>query len=420
MLAFANFAASADKAVVAVYAPELRTAFHLSDAQIGSLQGGPFVIGYILALLWAGRRTANPTTGRYIAACIAIWTVGAALFALAPGFTELLAGRLVLAVGQAAFAPAAILLLNSRAREDARAPTTAGAARFLSLFTASSTIGRSAGLMLGGALIGAAAAWSVWLPDIAAWRLSGLAMLIPNLVLLTLFLGARDVAEEPSNARSASSGLVQALRHIGDRARPALIWVIAGCGMVVVVQACAAWAPSILHRQYDVAVSTSGMVIGMVTLLAAPLGHLGAGWILSRSQAAVDRAGLLLAVAAILSAGFAGLVAASTVEPLTIVALAGLMAAGGFGAALVLIRIQPLFPRDLQRSANSLYFAAVTLVGSAAGPAITGLISDRVSADGGQLPLALALVTAGAGSVVVLAALLTEFSRREGALIPRA
>jgi MFS family permease len=298
MLAFANLAASADKAVVAVYAPELRTAFHLSDAQIGSLQGGPFVIGYILTLLWAGRRTAAAVTARYVAACIAVWTVGAALFALAPGFPEMLAGRLVLAIGQAAFAPAAILLLNNEAREAAQA----GAARFLSLFTASSTIGRSVGLMLGGALIGAAAVLAAWLPDIAAWRISGLAMLIPNLLLLALFLRSRGTAA----AATPSSGLIEALRHVGGPARPALVWMVAGCGMIVVVQACAAWAPSILHRQFDVAAGSAGIVIGVVTLIAAPLGHLGAGWILSRWAAAVRRAGLLLAAAALSSAGFRG------------------------------------------------------------------------------------------------------------------
>jgi len=212
-----------------------------------------------------------------------------------------------------------------------------------------------------------------------------------------------------------SSGLVEALRHIGGRAQPVLIWMIAGCGMIVVVQACAAWAPSILHRQFHVTVGASGFIIGMVTLVAAPLGHLAAGWVLSRSSRAVERAGLLLAAAALLSTGFAALVAMSTAQALTLLALAGLMAAGGFGAALVLIRIQPLFPRDLQRSANSLYFAAVTIVGSAAGPVITGVISDRAAADGGQLPFALAVVTAGAGSVVVTAALLTQFTRRERA-----
>jgi MFS family permease len=422
MLAFANFAASADKAVVAVYAPELRTTFHLTDAQTGSLQGGPFVIGYILALLWAGRRTTMPANGGYVAACIAIWTLGAALFALAPGFPELLAGRLVLAIGQAAFAPAAILLLNAGGRYDAGrgastgASTGPGGARFLSLFTASSTVGRSAGLMLGGVLLGAAGGLSVWLPDVAAWRLSGLAMLLPNLMLLSVFLRSREIAIPPVPSR----GVIQALRHIGGRARPVLSWTIAGCGMIVVVQACAAWAPSILHRQFDLAVGTSGIVVGVVTLIAAPLGHLGAGWIMSSSRAPVDRAGLLLAAAAVLSAVFAVVVAASTVELWTVMALAGLMAAGGFGAALVLIRIQPLFPGDLQRSANSLYFAAVTIVGSAAGPAITGLISDHVAPDGGQLPLALAMVTAGAGSVVVLAALLSQTVQAKTSLGPRA
>ena len=404
MLAAANFAASADKAVVAVYAPELRRVFHLGDAQIGALQGGPFVVGYVLALLWAGRRSAHPTTSRYVAACIAIWTVGGAVFALAPGFGGLVSGRVVLAIGQAAFAPAAIMMLNSQVRDD----EGAGAARFLSVFTASSTIGRSAGLILGGVLLGATVALAAQLPDVAAWRLSGLAMLVPNLVLVGLFLSSKGAVASPV----PSQGLVEALRHIASQARPMLFWTVAGCGMIVMVQACATWAPSILHRQFGLSVASAGITIGLTTLIAAPLGHLSAGWVLSRYPAVFHRAGVVLAVAAFVAAGCGVAVWGASSVVVTVGALAGLMASSGFGAALVLIRIQPLFPQNLMRSANSLFFVATTLFGSAAGPAITGLVSEAVAADGGGLPLALAIVVGMAGAFVVLAALIVAPARR--------
>ncbi len=404
LLALANLAASADKATLAVYAPELRATLHLTDGQVGALQGGPFLVGYVLALLWAGRGGGAAATGRSLAACVGLWTAGAVAFALAEGYGGLLAGRLLLAVGQAAFAPAALLLLNSLHGE-----AGSGAAPAISLFTAASTVGRSLGLMLGGALIGAAMALSAWLPDLAPWRLSGLALLIPNLILIGLFLRRGASAVAPT----LSSGLAETLRHVAGRARAVLVWTAAGCGMIVVVQACAAWAPSILHRQFGVSVGASGIVVGLITLGAAPLGHLGAGRLLSRSPAAFRHSGPLLALAALLSAVFAGLVAASTAEALTVAALAGLMAASGFGAALVLIRIQPFFPLGLRRGANSLFLAATTTFGAAAGPAITGLVSDHVAPDGAQLPLALAIVTAGAGSLVMLAAFTTLMFRRE-------
>lgn len=402
-LAAANLAASADKAVVSVYAPELRRVFHLNDAQIGALQGAPFVIGYVLALLWAGRRTADPTTSRYIAVCIAIWTAGAAAFALAPGFNGLVAGRVILAIGQAAFTPAAVVMLNSLARDDANA----GAARFLSLFTASSTIGRSTGLILGGVLLSATAVFASQLPDVAAWRLSGLAMLAPNLLLLGLFLSAEKAQASPT----PSLGLMKAVRHIAGRAPAMLIWTVAACGMIVMVQACAAWSPSILHRQFGLTVANSGITIGLVTLIAAPIGHLGAGWMLSRYAAMFNRSAMVLAIAAIVATGCAVAVWGSTSVAVTVTALAGLMAFSGFGAALVLIRIQPLFPQPLMRSANSLFFVATTIVGSAAGPAITGWVSDVVAADGGQLPLSLAVVVSMAGAVVALASLMLAMTR---------
>ncbi|CAN5380315.1 hypothetical protein BH10PSE2_BH10PSE2_17900 [soil metagenome] len=406
ILALAQFAANADKAVVSVFAPDLRAAFALSDTQIGSLQGGPFVIGYLLAVLWAGTRAALPASGRYVAGCVLLWTLGAAVFATAGGYEMLLFGRLILACGQAAFIPVAVAILTGQAGDN-------GPAQGLSAFTASSAVGRSGGLLLGGLLLAGATAvetTAIGLPALAPWRIAALAMLVPNLVLATVLLASPVVTERKPVTRDTPAGLRPALERLFGSLRP-LAWLVAGAGVIVVVQSCATWGPSILHRAHGLTTAQAAGLIGGVTLVAAPLGHLAAGRAMTQGQPAAGHPALLLAGAMLMAVAAALVLATSPGLVLTIVALGALIATSGFGAALVLIAYQPLFEPRLRRAANSLFFASVTVVGSALGPAVTGLISDRSAPDGSHLAQALALVTVVAGSLVLLMALI--LARRE-------
>ena len=100
--------------------------------------------------------------------------------------------------------------------------------------------------------------------------------------------------------------------------------------------------------------------------------------------------------------------AISSVFSLVLISLGVLIATSGFGAAVALIHFQRLVDRPDQRSANSVYFFVVTLVGTAAGPYLTGLVSDWLAPDGSGLAVAIAIVTAAATLLVWTALLLTR------------
>lgn len=394
LLGLAHFVGYADRAIPAVFAPGLKATFALSDAQLGALQGVPFILSYVLATLWAGRRTARLVQpGAHVGLCILLWTVAAALFALAPDYPTLLGARMVFGFGQAAFAPVALAML-------AKAAPIAGI-QPVGIFTAGSATGRSGGMLLGGLVLALTAAAGLT-TGIAPWRVAALLMLIPNLLLALTFLARRGTAPAPVQA---GGGVVETLRWAGGRWLSMALYMLAACGMVMMVQSLAAWSPSIIGRQYGMGPAAAAVLVGAATLLAAPAGHLLAGRSGTSRRFRAHGPGLALgASAAVAVPSVIGLSLAPT-PGLATICLVFLIVASGFGAAMALIGLQGLVPSALQRGMNSLFLVLVTIFGTAAGPMITGAVSDRIASNGLALSLALAIVVTGAALIVMVASL---------------
>ena len=151
--------------------------------------------------------------------------------------------------------------------------------------------------------------------------------------------------------------------------------------------------------------AAAAVLVGVVTLLAAPAGHLLAGRTGTSRFLAARGPGLALGVSAALAIpAVIGLSLASTPDVAS-ACLAALIVASGFGAAMALIGLQDLAPAPCRRGMNSLFLVLVTIFGTAAGPLITGTVSDRIAANGLALSLALAIVVTGAAVVVMAASL---------------
>lgn len=397
LLAAVQFAAYVDRALPAVTAPLIRAELGLSDAQIGALQGPAFVALYVVGLLAAGHwvRAANPW--RLSLACLTIWTLGAAVFALSPGYAGMVAGRILLGAGQAVFVPAALMLIAGQSEAARRA-------RGLSMFTTGSAAGRSGALLLGGAAL-------VWLGGGAAglegWRAASLALIAPNLVLALLLVRA-GMSAPPPRPPESHGGLGAALGLVRRRPLAWLSIAAAGGASVFVVQAAGAWAPSLLHRAYDLEPGAAALVFGVIVLVFAPVGHLSAGW-LTAARGGAGGPAPWIAGAAALATGCAALLpyAAGRLEALAL--LAGLTAAGGLAAAAVLIGVQAMTPPPQRPAMGALFLAVISVAGVAGGPWLTGLLSDMragaAAGAGGGLAEALAAAVGGAGGAALVLAL---------------
>lgn len=394
----AQFGAYADRALTAAFAADLQAAFALSDAELGMLHGTAVIIPYAAGMIGASLclRTVRPFL--VMGLSVLAWTVAAAGFALATSYAGLLVARMMLGFTQAAFAPAAlsVLALSSHPR-----PPVA-----ISAMTTGSATGRSGGLLVGGALLLFAA--NLEAMTLEPWRVASLAMVAPN-VLLALALLARSGLRVPFNS-AASGRLVPTLHGLVRAPVIHASYFVVAAAAIVIVQAGGAWAPTVLYRDFGLGVADSAMAVGLIVLIAAPLGHLGAGRFAARRPGGHPwpHAPILVGLAATLVSAFA-LVNASTLAGAAL-ALAGFCAGGGFAAAAALIGLQPMFPAEQRFTANTLFLSSVTLVGYGVGPLLTGLLSDRLGHD--ELRLALLLVTVGALAVAALAGLIGRQSLR--------
>lgn len=402
LLALVQFAAFVDRGVPAVVAPLLRTGFGLTDTQVGALQGPAFSVLYALGLLAAGQWIAGRNPYRTAAVCLVVWTTGSVLFALAPGYGEMVAGRALLGLGQAAFAPAALSLLAVQADPARRA-------RALSTFTTGSSIGRSGALFLGGAALTVVAGRTVL--GLEPWRMTSLMLVVPNLLLAAALFGMARGSPPPIPDRR---GLGAAARFIVSRPSTLLLVMAVGSACVLAVQAGGAWGSSILHRSQGLTPAQAGLWTGAVVLVCAPIGHLGAGWTAGSRPGRRWGAGALMAAGmAVAVLGAVGLAAAED----RLAALAGLgvlTAGGGFAAAAALIEVQAMTEARLRSQVGAIYLALASLVGVGLGPVLTGALNDQAFSGAG-LAWSLALVTAVSALPVILIGLLYARRWREAA-----
>ncbi len=378
--------AYADRAVSVATAPVLGDRFGLGDAELGFLNGAALIVPFALASLAFGLGRWRLQTGKVMAGCVVVWTSAAAVFALAPTYEQLVVGRMLMGVGQAALLPAAVAALGP-----------ASASGRLSWLTVGSALGRSGGLLTVGALLAIATSSAAAFLPVAAWRASALVMLAPNLVVAVLLwrvggprLGGGD---EGSRARDA-------LAHMGRRLAAYAPFLTAAAAILIVVQSVGAWTPSLLVRASGLTPAQAASAAGLVVLVGAPVGHLGAGKLSARIAAPV-----MLAVAAGGAMVNCALIALVAQPAAAMAGLLGLVICGGLGAASALIGLQPLAPTDLRPSVTAIYLGVVTLIAYAVGPLATGLLSDAMDGDASGLGKALLIVVAISGSVCMLTAL---------------
>jgi MFS family permease len=371
LLALTHFLMMADRNLPVLVLPVLQRRFALSDTSLGLLQGPAFVLFYVVATLAAGRVVDRLPRFALLAVSVVLWSAASIGFGLARSWTELVACRLLLGLFQALVAPTALSLIGERA-------PSADVGRFVSIFTTGSALGRSGALLVGGLVL----AWSAspmartLLPGLEAWRILFLLSALPNLlVALGLFLlGAR---------REAQSGSLR-----GPSIRPALSWfrawptafachlLAAGC-VIILVQAVAAWTPTLLQRELGLSAARSGLVAGLIVVVGAPLGHLGGGALMDVCRRVGLPARLVMIVALMFCVIGAGLLCV----PASLAAFGSgvflLTVFGGMAGVAVLTAFQLMLP-GAHGSANAIYFATITLMGLGFGPPVIGLLSDRV------------------------------------------
>lgn len=368
--------------------PLLKAEWTLSDGQLGLLSG---VVAIMVGLLTFPLSLLADRLGRVksLTAMAVLWSVATLLCAIADNYGQMLAGRLLVGVGEAAYGSVGIALVVSVFPKRLRATLAAA-------FMAGGLLGQVLGVGIGGA-VAAAHGWRMAFLVIA---LSGLALAI----LFPLLVGEERIAALSSGAGNSPYERTQAFPKIGSLFTGRTIkCVYIGSGLqLFVAGALPAWLPTYFNRYYDLPVDKAG------TLAALFLAVCGIGMVVcgqlsdrlfNRSDQRIRLAvGYSLACAILLSAALA-LPPGSA--QLILLGLAIFLAASTTGPAGAMVA--GLTPAAIHGTAFATLTLANNFLGLAPGPIITGWLADRLGLLGALQWLPLASVAA---------ALVFSFARR--------
>ena len=347
-----------DRQVVVAMFPALKTAWGLSDKQLGALVSSVSitiaVFSFPIALLadrWSRVKS--------IAAMAVVWSVATVACSFSRSYGQLLAARGVIGLGEAGYGAAGGALLASMFPAARRATVVSG-------FLAAASVGAVLGVVLGG-VVTARFGWQ------AAFGVVG----VPGLLLALVFLRVRDSRTVPLIDRDAVRLRPAAVLRALVRPRSALAAYFAGALQLVSASTLLAWLPSDFNRAYGLPVDQAGLKSAVVILLGS-IGIVVWGYVADRLALADQRAKLLVP-AACLAVTAAILVPAFAIVPPGPLQFA-LLVAGGFmmtaaSGSVPSVAIDVIHP-GLRATAAAMVAVVQNLFGLALGPLIAGALSD--------------------------------------------
>lgn len=345
--------------------PLLKAEWSLSDGQLGLLSGA---VAVMVGLLTFPLSLAADRWGRVrsLALMAVLWSLATVLCAVASGFGEMLVGRALVGVGEAAYGSVGIAVVISVFPQRLRATLAAA-------FMAGSLFGQVLGVAVGGTIAAS-----------LGWRSAFMAIGIAGLVLGLLYpllvserrirAMTRQTTDQDSCDGPARSAPLRAL----VRSRSVRLAYLGSGLQMFAAGSLPAWLPSFLNRNYGYAVDRAGQVAALL-LLACGAGMILCGVISDRL--AQQRPERKITLAMTYSIGTAACLALAMALPpglaqLVLIGLAMFLVAGTTGPAGAMVA--NLTPLAIHGSAFATLTLANNLVGLAPGPILTGRIADAV------------------------------------------
>ena len=363
-----------DRQVVVSMFPHLKADWSLSDGQLGalvSIVSITIALGTVPLSLLADRWSRVKS----IFLMALVWSLATIACAYTQSYAQLLSVRGVVGLGEAAYGAAGVALLASIFPERMRS-TVLGA------FLAAGLIGSVLGVVLGGVI---AERWG--------WQAGFGIVGVPGLFLAVLFiLIVRDykTVALPSRASATGRSSMSAREVVAALLKPrtAIVTCIGAGLQLVMVSTTYAWMPSYFNRYYQLAPDQAGIKTGLVVLMGG-IGAIVWSIVADRLSARFPRARLHVpAAAAVLTAVFMG-VAFGALSPgnaqFALIVAGATMMTGSIGPVCAVV-VDVVHP-SLRATAAACLSLTQNLFGLAAGPLLTGFLSDAYG-----LPFALSVV----------------------------
>ena len=373
----------ADRFLPAVLAEPIKQELALSDTMIGVINGFGFLIVYAVVGIAIARIADRGAFGLVISVCLSLWGAMTMLGGAVQSGFQLVLTRVGVAIGEAGSTPAAHAYVARNFAPERRAAPLAVITLAIPFASAAS--------LIGGGLLAQSLGWRT------AFVVMGVvSVLFAPLVLLVL--GRRQTMPSGPSQDAMSSGNPWDLLT-----KQAFLMIVGGGAFVSFAgYSLTAFAPAYLVRTRGMSLGEVGVQYGVASGLTGIVGLLVVGRIADRLSAR-DPRWLLWLVAVMIAALLPFSALAFLVEDrwLCIWFIAMSYVIGTAYMAPSIAAIQRLVRVEQRATASAIFLFFGAIVGSA-GPFLTGVISDALTADLGVVSLGRALLIVPVAQIVAI------------------
>lgn len=391
VLAFVGTLNYVDRFLPAVLAEPIKADLALSDTAIGVINGFGFLIVYAVVGIVLARFADRGAFGLVISGCLTLWGAMTMLGGMVTSGFQLALTRVGVAIGEAGSTPAAHAYVAHNFIPERRAGPLAVITLAIPLASAAS--------LIGGGLLAESLGWRMTFVIMGA-----LSVLFVPVVLMTL--GRRQTMASVVVAPQDSVVWWDLLR------KPSYLAIVTCAAFISVAgYSLTTFAPAFLMRSHGMSLGEVGLQYGLASGITGIVGLLFIGR-LADVLAARDPRWLLWVVAAMTAVliPFSALafVVESRVLSVWFISLSYVIGTAYMAPSVA--AIQRLVRPDQRATASAVFLFFSSTVGSA-GPFLTGVFSDALSADLGTASLGRALLLVPVAQVMAVAMLLIA-SRR--------
>jgi MFS family permease len=409
----ASITAVMDRKIISLLVDPMRHDLHITDVQIGILQGAAFAICYSLGGIPLGFAADRYSRSRLMVAGIAMWSIATIFSGMASGFLALSLCRIFVGLGEATLSPSVVSLIG-----DLAPPARRG--RLIAIFLMGQSIANGLSILLVGLVLAAVPSGLFGLmPQVshlvpwrtAFWVAGGIGVVIAFL-LLTLREPAR---RGDAGARRVTSSVADTVRYFRDNFSTLLPFYLGFSGATTVMYGLTAWGPTLLIRQYGMTAGQVGAILGPLIIATSVIGSLAGGFLadwLSHKGSVARMSVMPLTVGVMLPGALAPFMPNAALAVLMVGISSGTFVLVG---TLHLANLQDLVPAQMRGVGAALTNMFGGMVGFSVGPLVIAAGSTLLSADGKRIGESMAIVTIPILALASIAYYMSYRAHRRGA-----
>jgi MFS family permease len=399
-----------DRTIISLLVGPMKRDLHITDVQIGLLQGTAFALLYTFLGLPIARLSDRHSRKAIVAVGVFVWSIMACLCGLARSAGQLFWARVGVGFGEAALSPAAYSMIT-----DSFPRPKLGAA--FSVYNVGITIGSGTALLVGGLVVGAVSrpGASYMLPifgEVHAWQLVFIVTGAPGLLLPLLLLTFREPkrrgllrAESQGAAPAAplKPPLSEVLRYLWRNKNFYGPHFFAMALLAMAGYSAAAWLPEALVRVYPVTAGQAGKYIGVSVIVMNSSGMLLAGLLCDRLTRGGSKDAPII-VALISACGIGTLSCFPSLMPTISWVWIALFAQGiTFNAynAVGPMAVNQVTPNQFRAQVSAVYLFVVNALGLGVGPALVPFLNEHLFHDPVKLRYSLVIVVFSSAAMAV-------------------